>query len=122
MTYVGSRKWPYLLSVLAGGLIAFGLLTVFALYGLVPLIIGGALIALAIKEGKGSQRWQAPLLGLAGAVVVLALLLYGAEHVWSQPSCQQHPNQTGGSVTYWSGAHVTWKCVNGQPVVIQDTR
>ncbi len=123
MTYIfGKGRWPLLLSPVAGALIAFGLLTIFALYGLLPFLAGLVLIVLIIQQARGVLRWQAAGLALVSAVIVLAALLWGAEHVWAQPSCQQHANQSGGSVTYWSGAQVTWKCVNGHATVTKDTR
>ena len=109
-------------AAIGGVLVGFGLLGVFAAYGLIPLAAGIAIVViLARRDGNVSR------LGTVGIAVLFSagtvgFLLWGSEHIWHNPSCSQHPNQSAGQITYWSGAEITWVCVNGTPVVTHDTR
>src|SRR5437588_12429555 len=109
-------------AVVGGAFIGIGILGIFALYGLVPLRLGVAIIALSLRNSRGTRRlWNLPAAGLATALTI-AFLLWGSEHVWANPSCSQHANQVSGRITYWSGASVSWKCVDGRPVITRDSR
>jgi len=109
-------------AALGGALIGIGTLGIFALYGLVPLLLGIAVVVLSLRHSHGTQRlWNLSAAGLATALTI-AFLLWGSEHVWANPSCSQHANQVSGRITYWSGASVSWKCVDGRPVITRDSR
>jgi hypothetical protein len=109
-------------SALGGALIGFGLLGVFALYGVLPLIGGSAVVILSIRYSKQMLWVWLLLAATVAAAATVAVMLWGAEHIWTNPSCSQHPNQLSGRITYWSGASVSWNCVNGQPVITHDSR
>src|SRR5579864_4250892 len=83
-------------AVVGGALIGIGILGIFALYGLVPLLLGLVVIALSLRNSGGIQRaWNLPAAAL-GAAVAIVFLLWGSEHVWANPSCSQHANQVSG--------------------------
>jgi hypothetical protein len=107
---------------MAGGLIAFGALTIFSLVGIPFLLAGLTLAFLAWRMVAPPGRVIAAATALLGAAITATFLLYGGEHIWAQPSCTQHANQVSGSIQYWSGAKVQWRCDNGQPIILRDTR
>jgi len=110
------------LAAVGGGLIALGILGIFALYGLVPLLIGIAVVAVSVRYSTTMRRgWPVVTALLAGAVTT-TVLLWGSEHIWASPSCSQHADQMSGRITYWSGASVSWICVSGKPVITHDSR
>jgi hypothetical protein len=104
-----------------GALIGIGGLEVFALYGLVPLVLGMVLVVISVRHSQ-THVLMSLLATVLALIATVSLLLWGAEHIWANPSCTQHPNQTSGQINYWSGASVRWTCVNGQPVVTHDSR
>jgi hypothetical protein len=110
------------LAVLGGGLIAIGILEIFALYGLVPLLIGIGVVTVSVRYSTTIRRIWPVVAALVAAAVTAIVLLWGSEHVWANPSCSQQSNQISGRITYWSGASVSWICVNGGPVVTHDSR
>jgi len=92
------------------------------LYGLALVVLGIVVTALSLRHAKKMDRlWRLPAAALAAAVTI-AVLLWGSEHVWANPSCSERPHQVSGRITYWSGASVSWICVNGQPIVTHDSR
>lgn len=120
------RKYPdsvvLAVAAFAGVAIGVGVFGIFALYGFVPLAVGIAIVALSVRTLRG--RRSVPFLVAVSLAVAstIAFMLWGSEYLWAGPSCSQHPNQRSGQITYWSGASVTWVCVNGQPLVTRDTR
>lgn len=116
------RFAPLGVSALGGALIGIGLLGIFALYGLLPLIGGSAVVGLSIRYSKQmAWVWLLVVATIAAAATVV-VMLWGSEHIWTNPSCSQYPHQLSGRITYWSGASVSWTCVNGQPVITHDSR
>lgn len=116
------RTPSYLAGIVGGSLFVFGLLTIFSLVGIPFLIAGAVLVALSLGSLHGSGRLMAGGAALTAAVMTGAFLAWGAEHVWAQPSCSGQINQVSGSIDYWSGATVKWRCDNGQPGILRDTR
>jgi hypothetical protein len=119
---IDSRVLPAVIAALGGVLIGFGLLGVFAAYGLIPLAAGIVMLVVLVRREENLARVGAAGIALVFSAGTVGFLLWGSEHVWHNPSCSQHPNQSAGQITYWSGASVTWVCVNGSPVVTHDTR
>jgi hypothetical protein len=109
-------------AALGGGLIGVGLLGIFELYGLLPLVLGLLVVALSVWYSTGIRWVWLLITAVLAAACTVSFMAWGAEHIWTQPSCSQHPNQLSGQFTYWSGATVTWICVNGQPVITHDSR
>ncbi len=110
-------------SVVVGGvLIGIGVLGIFALYGFVPLLVGVGIVAYSVRHAARIPWVWLLLVALLAAAITVSFMLWGAEHVWANPSCSQHSNQVSGRITYWSGASVNWVCVNGEPVVTHDSR
>lgn len=120
----GSSRWPLALALAAigGSLTAAGVLGIFALWGLVPLLVGAILFAMSLGLLSGLQRLWLTLAAALAAACAVSFLLFGSEYLWGSPSCSAHPNQVSGQITYWSGATVSWTCVNGQPVITHDSR
>jgi hypothetical protein len=113
---------PLAIAALGGALVGFGILGIFALYGIVPLALGVFLVGFGIQR-LGKARWFQPLVASAvAATLMVGILVWGAEHIWASPSCSQHQNQVSGRITFWSGASVSWDCINGQPIVTHDSR
>jgi len=122
LQHIDSRVLLAVIAALAGVLVGFGLLGVFAAYGLVPLAAGMAIVVILVRRRENLARLGTIGIALVFSAGTVGFLLWGSEHIWHNPSCSQHPNQSEGQVTYWSGASVTWVCVNGSPVVTHDTR
>src|SRR5487761_780961 len=93
------RAWIGVAAV-GGALIGIGILAIFALYGLVPLMLGIVLVVSSVRKSKQTLMCLIAV-GLA-LMVTVSFVLWGSEHIWANPSCSQRPNQSSGQITYWS--------------------
>jgi len=110
------------IAAIGGVLVGFGLLGVFTAYGLVPLAAGVVIVVMLVRRDENLGKVGTLAIALLFSSGTVGCLLWGSEHIWNNPSCSQHPNQSAGQITYWSGASVIWVCVNGTPIVTHNSR
>jgi hydrogenase/urease accessory protein HupE len=120
MADVGRRRplaASWLLPIITGCLLAFGVLTVFSGLG-VPFLIG-ALVLLGLILSKAARLKRMAMVAVT-AVLFAGIFGYGSEHLVG-PDCSRS-GSLAGETKYSTGAIVTWKCIDGKPVVTRDTR
>jgi hypothetical protein len=83
------------------------------------LAVGGIIAIVGIR--RSMQRLRTGLVALALLPLAIAGLGWSSEHLWNGPDCS-HAGAISGQRGYWSGATLEWKCVDGRPVIIKDTR